>query len=471
MTPSLDLIIAGARAPAGDPVDIGIADGRIAVVAAPGEMSGSCRSYIYANACHVLPGAIDPHVHFNEPGPRTDWEGWATGSAALVAGGVTTALEMPLNANPPTTTAQAFDDKLAAASAASRVDFGLWGGIVPGNLAALPELAARGACGFKAFMSNPGTPDFARSDELTLYEAMTLIAGLPSSASASSAPSPQSGSWAPLVAVHAESETITSGLALRARAEGRVAVRDYLDSRPVVAETEAIATAIELAATTGCPLHIVHVSTGRGVALVAEARARGIDVSCEVTAHHLLLTEEDAERLGAIAKCAPPLRSEAECEALWSALADGDLSFVVSDHSPSPPALREGDAFAAWGGIAGCQSTLELLLTEGRLTLPGLAERVAGAVARRFSLPGKGTLEVGKDADLVLVKLGERRVLDADELRYRHRLSPYVGRELTARVVRTLVRGQTVYADGELVGEPRGCLVTPRAQAGNVPAR
>jgi allantoinase len=446
VTASLDLVIAGARSPAGGPVDIGIADGRIAVVAEPGEVSQPCGTYVYANTCVVLPGAIDPHVHFNEPGPRTESEGWATGSAALVAGGVTTALEMPLNASPPTTTVAAFDEKLAAASAASRVDFGLWGGIVPGNLDQLPGLARRGVCGFKAFMSSTGTPDFPRSDELTLYEAMSLIAGLPS---------------APLVAVHAESETITSELAQRARAAGRVAVRDYLDSRPAVAETEAIATVIELAATTGCRLHIVHVSTGRGVALVAEARLRGIDVSCEVTAHHLLLTEEDAERLGAIAKCAPPLRPAAECRALWSGLRDGDVSFVVSDHSPSLPQLRDGDAFSSWGGIPGCQSTLELLLTDGRLTLPELTERVAGAVARRFSLPGKGSLEPGNDADLVLVRLGERRRLDAGELRYRHRVSPYVGHELTARVVHTWVRGHTAYADGELVGEPHGRLITP----------
>ena len=137
------------------------------------------------------------------------------------------------------------------------------------------------------------------------------------------------------------------------------------------------------------------------------------------------------------------------------------MSFVVSDHSPSLPQLREGDAFSSWGGIPGCQSTLELLLTEGRLTLPDLTERVAGAVARRFSLPGKGSLEPGDDADLVLVERGKRRRLDAGELRYRHRVSPYIGRELTARVVATIVRGQTVYADGELVGEPRGRLVTP----------
>jgi allantoinase len=265
VTASLDLVIAGARAPAGDPVDIGIADGRIAVVAEPGEVAGPCRTYIYANNCHVLPGAIDPHVHFNEPGPRTEWEGWATGSAALAAGGITTALEMPLNASPPTTTVAAFDEKLAAATAASWVDFGLWGGIVPGNLDQLPGLAGRGVCGFKAFMSSTGTPDFARSDELTLYEAMSLIAGLPS---------------APLVAVHAESETITSGLARRARAAGRVAIRDYLDSRPVVAETEAIATAIELADTTGCRRAAAWRSSPRPAPAGSMSAARSPPITC-----------------------------------------------------------------------------------------------------------------------------------------------------------------------------------------------
>ena len=138
-----------------------------------------------------------------------------------------------------------------------------------------------------------------------------------------------------LVAVHAENDTITRELGARARAQGRRSVRDYLDSRPAVAETEAIARAIELAAVAGCPLHIVHVSTGRGVALVAEAAGRGIDVTCEVTAHHLALTDEDAERLGAVAKCAPPLRPAAETATLWEALGDGRVSFVVSDHSPA----------------------------------------------------------------------------------------------------------------------------------------
>jgi allantoinase len=238
-------------------------------------------------------------------------------------------------------------------------------------------------------------------------------------------------------------------------------VRDYLNSRPAIAETEAIARAIELATVTGCPLHIVHVSTGRGVALVAEAAARGVDVTCEVTAHHLVLTEEDAERLGSVAKCAPPLRPAAETDALWEALGDGRVSFVVSDHSPATPEERTGDPFSAWGGIAGCQSTLELLLTEDRLSLTALARAFATAAARRFHLAGKGALEVGADGDVVLVGLDDPRVLEAAELRSRHRLSPYLGRTLTARVIATILRGQMIYRDGRLVGDPRGRLVTP----------
>ena len=448
MTPALDLAIIGATAPDGVAVDIGVRDGRVTSRQPAGTLDpGSAREVVDGDGLNVLPGVVDPHVHFNEPGPRTDWEGWVTGSAALAAGGVTTALEMPLNAVPPTTTVTAFDAKLAAASAVSRVDFGLWGGIVPGNRDALPELAQRGVVAFKAFMSSSGTPEFGRADDLTLFEAMTVVAGLPRGR---------------LVAVHAESEPITQGLAQRARTAGRVAVRDYLASRPAIAETEAITRAIELATASGCPLHIVHVSTGRGVALVAQARARGVDVTCEVTPHHLLLTEADAERLGAIAKCAPPLRDGSQCAALWDGLARGDVAFVASDHSPCPPGLRDGDAFSAWGGIAGCQSTLELMLTHGPSAGVGvatLADRLAGASASRFGLPGKGSLAVGADADIVLVSLQETRVLDREELRYRHALSPYTGRTLSARVRRTILRGATVYADGQLVGEPRGRFV------------
>jgi allantoinase len=394
----------------------------------------------------VLPGAVDAHVHLNDPG-RADWEGFATGTRALAAGGTTTCADMPLNAVPPTIDAAAFDAKVAAALGSALGDFALWGGIVPGNRARLAELAARGAIGFKAFMASSGVPEFPMADDLTLHEGMCEAAalGLP-------------------VAVHAESEAITSALAARARAEGRTAMRDYLRSRPAIAEVEAIGRALLLAGDAGCALHVVHVSTGRGVALVAEARARGVDATCETCPHYLVLDEDDAERLGAVAKCAPPLRAAAEREALWAAR--DEVAFVASDHSPAPAALKAGDdLFAAWGGISGAQTLLALVLDAGHhergLPVERVAELCAGGAARRLRLRGKGRLEPGADADLVLVDLGGGNAVAAKTLEYRHRHSPFAGRTLRGRVVRTILRGTTVVADGRVAAAPAGRLVTP----------
>ena len=242
-------------------------------------------------------------------------------------------------------------------------------------------------------------------------------------------------------------------------------MRDFMASRPVVAELEAIARALLLAEDAGCALHVVHVSSGRGVALVAEARARGVDASCETCPHYLVLTDADAERLGAVAKCAPPLRPPGEREGLWSALAAGDLPMIASDHSPSPPSLKQSlSAFAAWGGIAGAQTLLPLVLdeAEGRgVQLPRLVDAISGFPARRLRLAGKGSLEPGSDADIALVRPDVAWTLAAGDLRSRHPLSPFVGRELRHRVIRTLVRGHTVQLDGQVVSDPTGRLVRP----------
>jgi allantoinase len=438
------LLIRGATGPSG-PLDVAIDDG--AVTAAGPELEGGGRDELDARGLHVLPGVVDAHVHLNEPG-RADWEGFATGTAALAAGGATLAVDMPLNAHPPTVDAAAFDLKRACGERDARVDFALWGGLVPGSVGAMEELAERGVVGFKAFMADSGIDDFVAADDLTLYEGMRRAGelGLP-------------------VAVHAENREITSGLAARAVAAGRTGMADWLASRPAIAETEAIARAILLAEQVGCALHVVHVSTGRGVALVLEARARGVDVTCETCPHYLVLTDEDAERLGTVAKCAPPLRPAADRDALWDALVAGRLPMVASDHSPAPPELKRGDAFQAWGGIAGAQTLLSLMLTEGHhergLPLDLLADAVSGFPARRLRLARKGGLEPGMDADLVLVDLDARDVLEAGALHQRHAISPFIGRTLRGRVVRTLVRGTTVFADGRLVGEPAGRLVTP----------
>jgi allantoinase len=359
---------------------------------------------------------------------------------------------MPLNAHPPTLDAQSFDLKLAAAEASSLMDFALWGGLVPGNVGRLDELAERGVVGFKAFMSNSGIDDFEAADDATLYEGMQRAAelGLP-------------------VLVHAENDQITSLLARRAVADGRTTMRDYLESRPVAAELEAIGRAILFAEETGCSLHVVHVSTGRGVALVAAARARGVNVTCETCAHYLVLTDEDAEELGAAAKCAPPLRSRQHLEALWRQIFEGNIQFVTSDHSPAPPEMKVGDDFfKIWGGIIGCRSLLNVMLSEGHhergLPLEQVATLLSGNVAERFGFPQKGRLEIGADADLALVDLDSSFTLRAEDLFYRHKMSPFVGRTFRGNIVRTVVRGRTVFREGEVVSEPVGRLLKPGQQ-------
>ena len=445
--PEFDLVVRGGEVirPTGiERVDIGILDG--IVVAVESELGGGAAT-LEAAGLHVLPGGVDPHVHFDEPG-RTEWEGVASGTRALAAGGYTTYVDMPLNNMPVTVDGPSFDEKLPAVQASSLVDFGLWGGLVEGNVDRLAEQHERGVAGFKAFMCHSGIDEFPAVGDLALYEGMQAIAGLDS-----------------ILLLHAENAELVGALGARARAAGRVSARDFVASRPALAEVEAISRAILLAEETGCRTHIVHTSTGRGVRLVAEAQARGVDVSCETCPHYLLFTEEDVERIGIALKSAPPVRTAADRDRLWSQLADGTLPMVTSDHSPGAPEVKVGDFFTAWGGISGCQSTLQLLLSAGYgergLPLETIAAVTAGNAAHRFRLPGKGEIEIGNDADLALVDLAWDGAVELDDLHYRHRFSAYAGQPIRGRVARTLLRGQTVFADGAFATEPLGRLLTP----------
>jgi allantoinase len=262
-----------------------------------------------------------------------------------------------------------------------------------------------------------------------------------------------------LVAVHAESEEMTSALTGAARAAGKKGVRDYLDSRPIAAELDAIRVAIDLAAETGCRLHIVHVSCGRGIALVAEARGRGIDVTCETCPHYLVLTDRDMEQLGTVAKCAPPLRSRDEQRGLHDRLRD--ITTIGSDHSPSPPEMKQRDNFfEVWGGISGCQHLLPLLI-DADIPRAEIRRLTSGDVAARFRIRAKGALTVGNDADFSLIEVGAVDVVTSESLHYRHKQSPYIGRTLRSRVRRTFLRGQTIFEDGKFAARPLGKLVRP----------
>ncbi|MFT3787986.1 MAG: allantoinase AllB [Tepidisphaeraceae bacterium] len=426
--------------------DIAIEAGQIVEIA-PG-LAGSAREAIEAAGLHVFPGVIDPHVHFNEPG-RTEWEGFATGSAALAAGGGTCFFDMPLNSSPPTLDGPSFDLKLAAARANSRTDFALWGGLTPKNLDRMEELAERGVIGFKAFMSGSGIDDFDRADDLTLYRGMQIAKrlGLP-------------------VAVHAESEEITSGLTREIRARGGKTWRDYLASRPIVAEVEAIQRAITLAGETGCKLHIVHVANSRGSELVRLAKQFiGADVTCETCPHYLTFDSDDLERIGTALKCAPPVRTRADVEELWQDLFDGKFCFVASDHSPAPAAMKTGDVpFSIWGGIAGVQSTLAVLLShKPALPIDRVARLTSSNVVERFGIERKGRIDVGVDADLAFVDRSTSYTLSREMLHDRHKLSPYVGRMFEGVVRRTFVCGHTVFRDGRIIDDGfRGQLIKSR---------
>ena len=466
---SLDLILRNGTVITPDGLqqtDIGVAGGKIVSLAA----TGAASEEIDATGLHVFPGVIDSHVHFNDPG-RADWEGIATGSRALAAGGGTVFFDMPLNAHPPTCDAAAFDEKLIAAQEQSVTDFALWGGLVPGNLDKMERLAERGVIGFKAFMADSGIEDFSCVDNATLKVGMQRAAEL-----------------GKLVAVHAESDAITARLTAAALAEKRISVRDFLNSRPIYQELEAIQRAIQFAGETKCPLHIVHVSSGAGVALVASARSHGADVTCETCPHYLMMTEEDMERIGALAKCAPPLRTKSAQDVLWRYLEKGHICTVGSDHSPSPPEMKRNfNFFKVWGGISGVQHTLSLLLTgssrresaqtsetsqsrltaaatenQWRIPLPKISDLLSANVAERFKIPGKGRIAAGFDADFALVDLTQQFTVAKGDLLYRHPQSPYVGRALTGRVVRTILRGKTIYKDGKITATSGGRLIKPQ---------
>jgi allantoinase len=401
----------------------------------------------------LMPGAVDTHVHVNEPG-RTEWEGFETATLSAAAGGVTTLVDMPLNSVPATTSVEALEAKLAAARGRCRVDVGFWGGAVPGNAPALEALLAAGVLGFKCFLVPSGVDDFPELGGDHLRAAMGEIARLRS-----------------VLLAHAEWPAVVDAAALSADGADPRAYATYLATRPPEAEDAAVTALLELVRETGCRLHVVHVAAESAVPLLRMAQTSGLPVSAETCPHYLRFTAEDVSDGATEFKCAPPIRGRENRDHLWDALEAGTLSMVASDHSPCPPPMKlpeSGDFLRSWGGIASLQVWLPAFWTEARArghTLRQLAEWTSRAPAELAGLERrKGAIAPGLDADLVAWDPDASFVVDPARLHHRHPVTPYAGAILQGVVRTTWVRGHRVYHDGEAMGAPVGEMLLRRGE-------
>jgi allantoinase len=417
------------------PGTILIRDGRIVELSDDAPSGG--RTVVVPDDRVVLPGLVDSHVHVNEPG-RTEWEGFATATAAAAAGGVTTIVDMPLNSIPATVDVAALELKRAATAGKLAVDVALWAGAVPGNAGELRALHEAGAVGFKCFLLPSGVDEFAPLDMAGLAAAMATIAGFDG-----------------LLIAHAEDGALIEA------AHGP-SYPDFLASRPDAAETSAIEALLDQTRRTGCRTHIVHVSSATALPLIRAAKDAGLPVTVETCPHYLTLRAEDVPDGATEFKCCPPIRGGANRELLWAGLLDGTVDMIVSDHSPCPAAAKRldtGDFGAAWGGIASVQLGLPAIWTEASqrgIPLTAVAHWMAAAPAALTRLTGRGTIAPGQRADLCVFAPDERFVVDVATLRHRHPVSPYAGRELRGVVEQTWLHGVPVRD-----GDRRGRLVRP----------
>jgi len=389
----------------------------------------------------LMAGLTDVHVHVNEPG-RTEWEGFATATRAAAAGGVTTLIDMPLNSTPVTTTAEAFETKLAAAQGALTVDVGFWGGLVPEQIDELPGLLSSGVLGVKAFLTHSGIEDFPNVTPADVDRAAPLIAP----------------TALPLL-VHCELDT--SGAPPLPSDDVR-SYRRYLASRPGRWELDAIALMLDRCRKTGTRVHVVHLSCADALPLLREAKAEGLPVTVETCPHYLVLDAESIPDGDTRFKCAPPIRERENRDRLWQGLADGTIDFVATDHSPCPPELKrldEGDFSRAWGGIASVQFLLPVLWTEARSRGFGLADLERWVCSRpaRFAGLGhyKGRIAVGYRADFVAWDPDAAFSIAPETIVYRHKITPYGGRAWRGAVQATWLAGEIVWGK-DASGVPHG---------------
>lgn len=390
----------------------------------------------------VFPGLVDCHVHINEPG-RTEWEGFETATRAAAAGGVTTLIDMPLNSLPVTTNQAALETKLGASEGKRFVDVGFWGGVVPGNVDDLPALARGGVLGCKTFLVHSGINEFPNTTADDLRRAMPVLRelGLP-------------------LLVHAELD-----LGAPPNPSPPQHYDSFLASRPRAWEDAAIRLMVDLCRETRCPVHIVHLSSAASLPVLEAAKAEGLPITVETCPHYLCLEAETIPPGATQYKCAPPIREHDNREALWRGLLDGIIDFVITDHSPCLPALKLpelGDFHQAWGGIASLQLGLAAVWTEARhrgARLDQLAHWLSTGPARFAGLAQrKGCIALGHDADFVVWDPDATRPVVPEQLFFKHKVSPYLGRTLAGRVSHTLLAGSVAFAEGAHCGVPSGQL-------------
>ena len=380
----------------------------------------------------ILPGVIDTHVHLNEPG-NVEWEGIESGSKMLAAGGVTLYFDMPLNSNPPTIDVSSLQLKEALSEEKAVIDYRFWGGLVPENLLELESLAERGVIGFKAFISNSGFPPFNAVNNNALLLGMEKISRL-----------------GKVLALHAESDEMTSLLANQKLMDGKTTPKDYCESRPIIAEVEAVQRALAYGEITGCPLHFVHISSPEAVTIIQRAKAKGLDVSLETCSHYLLFNETAFDTHGVYAKCAPPLRAPEVQQQLIQQLKNGEIDFISSDHSPCSPDLKDlttCNFFEAWGGINGGQFTLLSMLEVAKkqgMSLMDVAKLTASAPATRFDLEKKGSLIAGNEADFVIVE-EKPFVVEKENIYAKHKDSIYENYQFSYTIEQTYCNGKKVF--------------------------
>ena len=423
--------------------NVAVKDGKIAAVSAWGE-EPEAKEVIDAAGKYVFPGAIDSHAHLNDPG--YNWrEDYAHGTAAAAVGGLTTIVDMPLQNEPAMTDGKIMDAKEAHVSPNAYVDYCFWGGLTDYNFDSLKELDEKGCVAFKSFIG-PVSPDYVSLSYGQAREALQIIKSFDGRAG-----------------FHCEDYSIIKWEEARAKKEGRNTWRDFLDSRPVVSELIATQAIIDLARDTGCKVHICHVSHPDVAEAIAQAQAEGIDVTAETCSHYLCMTEDDVLEKGPICKCAPPLRTADAVEEMWEYVDAGVLSCVGSDHSPCADYEKNDpdNVFDVWGGISGIQNVMQVVYTEGVVkrgydpTL--LARALSEGPAKAFGIYGKkGAIQVGFDADLVILDPDKEWEITPESLYYVNKISAFVGMKGKGLPVCTLVRGKVVAKDCKPVEEMKG---------------